>query len=127
MFRDAKVLVAGGTGFIGTNLAMRLAAHGAQVCATKHERPIQVEDPRIRYESADLRCADDCARVVTDIDYVFMCAANTSGAAVMRLDPLAHVTPNVIMNTLILEASHRARVKKFVFISSGAAYPATGD
>src|SRR4029453_10767973 len=33
--------------------------------------------------------------------------------------------PNVLINTLMLEAAHRARVARFCFISSGAAYPPT--
>jgi GDP-L-fucose synthase len=64
---------------------------------------------------------------VKGVDYVFMCAANTAGAAVMANTPLVHVTPNVVMNAQILEAAYLANVKKFVFISSSAAYPPTGD
>jgi len=40
---------------------------------------------------------------------------------------LVHITPNVLINTLMLEAAHRAKVAKFCFISSGAAYPPTAD
>ena len=61
------------------------------------------------------------------MDYVFLCAAHTSGAAVIRTTPLVHITPNVLINTLMLEAAHRAEVAKFCFISSGAAYPPTAD
>jgi GDP-L-fucose synthase len=61
------------------------------------------------------------------MDYVFMCAANTSGAAVITATPLVHVTPNVIMNAQIMDAAYNAKVKKFLFISSNAAYPPTGD
>jgi len=57
-------------------------------------------------------------------EYVFMCAANTSGAAVMDKTPLAHVTPNVVMNTLMLDAAYSAKVRKFLFISSNTVYPA---
>jgi GDP-L-fucose synthase len=70
---------------------------------------------------------DDCKKVVQDIDTVFMCAANTSGAAVIRSTPLVHVTPNLIMNSQLLEAAYYAKVKKFLWISSNAAYPDTGD
>ena len=56
-----------------------------------------------------------------------MCAANTSGAAVMATQPLAHVTPNVVMNAQMLEASYQEKIKKFLFISSSAAYPPSGD
>jgi GDP-L-fucose synthase len=37
--------------------------------------------------------------------------------------PLVHVTPNVVMNTLALEAAYKAGVKKFLFISSNTVYP----
>jgi len=129
MFKDAKILVAGGTGFIGVNLIRRLLSLGSKVRATLHNRPavIQDEDDAIEYTQADLTRMDDCRGVVEGMDYVFMCAANTSGAAVMATTPLAHVTPNVVMNAQMLEAAYQAKVKKFVFISSSAAYPPSGD
>jgi GDP-L-fucose synthase len=126
MFEDARVLVAGGAGFVGASLAARLAGMGAKVRATVHRRDPAAPVAGVEYVSADLTEAEDCRRVTEGIDTVFMCAANTQGAAVMVETPLAHVTPNVVMNTRMLEASHRARAKKFVFLSSGAAYPDTG-
>jgi GDP-L-fucose synthase len=54
-----------------------------------------------------------------------MCAANSSGAAVMTKTPLAHLTPNVVMNSQILAASYANGVKKFCFISSNTVYPLT--
>jgi GDP-L-fucose synthase len=56
-----------------------------------------------------------------------LCAANTSGAAVIASTPLVHVTPNIVMNSQMLEAAYSARVKKFVWLSSNAAYPPSGD
>jgi len=41
----------------------------------------------------------------------------------MEKTPLVHVTPNVIMNSLMLESSYEARVKKFMFLSSNTVYP----
>jgi GDP-L-fucose synthase len=127
MFKDAKILVAGGTGFIGVNLILRLVSLGCQVRATLHKRPAVIQDDAIEYVWADLTLMEDCRRVVEGVDYVFMCAANTSGAAVMASTPLVHVTPNVVMNAQMLEAAYTAGVKKFLFISSSAAYPPTGD
>lgn len=125
MFKNAKVLVTGGSGFVGVNLVKRLLSQGAQVTATLHESDAVLQDDRIRYVRVDLRKAEDCARVVAGIDYVFMCAANTSGAAVMAKTPLAHLTPNVLMNVSMLEAAYLANVKKFLFISSNTVYPLT--
>mgnify|MGYP003324145831 CR=1 FL=1 len=53
-----------------------------------------------------------------NIDFIFMAAANTSGAAVMEKTPLTHLTPNVVMNSQILSAAYENNVSKFCFISS---------
>jgi GDP-L-fucose synthase len=127
MFDGAKALVAGGTGFIGINLMQALLARGCSVRATLHNRPSVLKDAALEYVQADLTRMDDCQRVIEGVDYVFMCAAQTSGAAVMATTPLAHVTPNVVMNAQVLETAYRAKVKKFLFVSSSAAYPPTGD
>lgn len=127
MLSGAKVLVAGGTGFIGANIVRRLLVEGCRVRSTVHQRSPPIVDERIEYVPADLTVMDDCRRVVDGIDYVFMCAANTSGAAVMTSNPLAHVTPNVVMNAQLMEAAYHSGTKKYLFISSCAAYPPTGS
>jgi GDP-L-fucose synthase len=127
MFNGKNVLVAGGAGFVGANLVLRMLALGASVRATLHRKDAVVKDSRIEYIKTDLLVMDDCQKAVRDMDYVFLCAANTSGAAVIAATPLVHVTPNVIMNVQLLEAAYFARIKKFVFLSSNAAYPPTGE
>jgi GDP-L-fucose synthase len=127
MFNRKNVLVAGGAGFVGANLVLRMLALGANVRATLHRKDPVIKDGRIEYVKTDLLVMEDCKKAVQDMDYVFLCAANTSGAAVIAATPLVHVTPNVIMNVQLLEAAYFARVKKFVFLSSNAAYPPTGE
>ena len=127
MLKGSMALIAGGTGFIGANLALRLLAEGCQVRSTLHRRPPVVQDPSVEYVQADLTLMDDCRHAVEGMDYVFMCAANTSGAAVMSATPLVHVTPNVVMNAQLMDAAYSAGVKKYLFISSSAAYPPSDD
>ena len=127
MSEPTTILVAGGTGFLGINTIQRLLASGYRVRATLHTRQAVISDPRISYVQADLTRMEDCQRVVQGAQAVFMCAANTSGAAVINETPLAHVTPNVVMNAQMLAAAYAAKVEKFVFIGSSAAYPATGS
>ncbi len=124
MFKGKKILVAGGAGFVGTNLINRLLSLGADVRATIHRKPPTIKDDGIEYVTCDLTNKNDCRGVAEGIDYVFMCAANTSGAGVMAKTPLVHVTPNILMNTLLLDAAYAAGVKKFLFLSSNTVYPA---
>ena len=123
MFKGSKIVVTGGAGFVGVNLIRRLLDLGADITATLHGKSAVIPDHRIRYVPCDLTRPSDCAEVFKGADYVFMGAANTSGAAVIETKPLVHVTPNVIMNTLCLEAAYHAGVKKFLFISSNTVYP----
>jgi len=124
MFYNGKnVLVTGGTGFTGINLIKRLVSLGANVTATIHNKFPVILDTRIKYIKVDLMNREDCLSVCENQDFIFMCAANTSGAAVMEKTPLAHVTPNVVMNTLMLDAAYACSVKKFMFLSSTTVYP----
>jgi len=123
VFKDSSVVVMGGAGFIGVNLIRRLLNLSAKVTATLHNNPVVIEDDRIKYVKCDLTKPEDCARALDGAEYAFMCAANTSGAAVIEHTPLVHVTPNVVMNTLALEAAYKTGVKKFLFISSNTVYP----
>lgn len=126
-FKNKSVLVAGGAGFVGVNLINRLLTLGANIRATIHKKSPVILDDRIEYVECDLLHMEDCKRVVSDVEYVFMCAANTSGAVVIASTPLVHVTPNIIMNSQMLEAAYFAKVKKFIWLSSNAAYPPSGD
>jgi GDP-L-fucose synthase len=123
--KGKTALVAGGCGFLGTHLILRLLKEGARVRATRHEKPPKIDRPEVEWITADLRVPETCANVVAAADYVFLAAANTQGAAVIAQNPIAHVGPNVAINTNMIGAAYQAGVKKLLFISSGAAYPPT--
>ncbi len=120
-----KVLVTGGAGFIGSNLVEKLTKQGIKVRATLHTKNAVIENDNIEYIHCDLTDANDCAKACDGVSYAFLCAANTSGAAVMEKTPLVHLTPNLIMNARMLEAAYAARVKKVLFISTNTVYPVT--
>ena len=123
--KGANVLVTGAAGFVGTNLVNRLIAMGSNVTGTLYKKQPQINNPRVNYLKVDLTKFEDCISACKGQDYVFMCAANSSGAAVMENSPLSHLTPNVIMNTQMLAAAYEQKIRKFVFISSNTVYPMT--
>jgi GDP-L-fucose synthase len=124
-YSGKRILVAGGSGFIGTNLTATLSKLGAQVCSTFYMREPLERISTVDYVFANLLEIEDCARVTQDTDFVFMCAAKSSGAAVMERTPLVHLTPNLIMNAQMLAASYENGVNRFCFISSNTVYPLT--
>lgn len=125
--RGRKVLVAGATGLIGSNLIVRLLDEGAQVRATLRRRDPVIVDPRIEYIRCDLTEGADCRRSVEGMEIVFLCAANTSGAATIQATPMVHVTPNLLINSQMLEAAYEAMVQKFLYLSSTVAYPVSNE
>ncbi|MFM1756564.1 MAG: hypothetical protein RL621_1530 [Bacteroidota bacterium] len=124
-FKNKKILITGCAGFVGTHLAKKLLSLGADVTGTiyRHQPKINLEG--IKLIQTDLTVNQECQVACKGIDYVFMCAANSSGAAVIEKEPLTHLTPNIVMNAQMLAASYAAGVKKFIFISSNTVYPVT--
>ena len=118
-----KVLVAGASGLIGSHLTARLLEEGALIRATWHSKRPIVQDERIEYLQCDLTQRDACRAAVKDMEYVFLCAASTHGAATITSTPMVHVTPNVLMNSQMLEAAYEASVRKFLFLGSTVGYP----
>ncbi len=125
LFSGKRVLVAGGSGFVGTHLTKKLHTLGASVRSTFHDKGLQEKIEGVEYLKVNLLNSEDCLAATKDIDFVFMCAANSSGAEVMDKTPLIHLTPNVVMNSQMLSAAYENQVEKFCFISSNTVYPLT--
>ncbi len=122
--KSKRVLVTGGAGFVGANLLKKLIEIGCtNIKSTFYKNEPLIKDKNIKYVQCDLTNSNDCQKVVKDVDYVVMCAANSHGAAFIEKEPLSLITPNVIMNSLMLEASYKKEVEKFIFISSNTVYP----
>lgn len=125
IFENKKVFVAGGrTGFVGTSIAKALLSKGAivYVHSLNPDKPSNFTPGTTNlFESTgDLSVSTN---IPPGIDYVFHCAAHTAGAHEMTTNPVAQITSNVFMNSLLLDAAAKSNVKKFLFISSSAIYP----
>jgi UDP-glucose 4-epimerase len=129
-FSSAKVLITGGLGFIGSNLARRLVHAGAQVTVMDSlipeygGNPFNVEDirDRIEVELADVRDERAVTRLVQGRDYLFNLAGQTSHVDSMT-DPKTDLDINAAAQLSILEAcrKHNHSVK-VVFASTRQLY-----
>jgi GDP-L-fucose synthase len=122
-FKGKSCLVLGGSGFIGSNLAIKLSRMGANVTITYLSNAPVGFTEGMSAVVCDATRLDDLAKVLDRIDYVFIACAITSGSAIMRKTPFVHLSDNMVMNTRILEACEQAKVKKVLFISSSTVYP----
>ena len=113
----------GGSGFIGTNYLQLISKKQHKIKATYYQNKNFIKVKNVEYINSNLENLEECKKVCKNIDTIIMCAANSSGAAVMEKTPLVHLTPNIRMNLNMLEAAYEAGVKKFIFISSNTVYP----
>lgn len=118
-----RVTVAGASGFIGTHLVPALVSRGAIVRAVVHANPPRFPQDGVEVVQEDLTTVSGCRLAMQNTEIFVMAAANSSGAQVMADKPLTHLTPNVVMNALTLEAAHALGVSKYCFISSNTVYP----
>ena len=121
-YKNKRILITGVSGFIGKNLVHSLLNQGANISGTYLNNKPSFKK-KIKLFKVDLRLLKNCKKVCKNIDYIFMCSANSSGAQIIEKKPLNHLTPNILMNTLMLEAAYSNKVKKFCFISSSTVYP----
>jgi UDP-glucose 4-epimerase len=110
-YRDRKVMVTGGLGFIGSNVARRLVALGAQVVvvdclqANTGGNPVNLKgvEDKLEILRLDLRRCDAEPGVFNGLDTIFNLAGHVSHIDSMT-DPLADMGANVHAQIVLLEA-----------------------
>jgi GDP-L-fucose synthase len=124
-YKDRKVLVTGGTGFVGIHFVRELLKRGARVVVPVHKRPLPVESEAVEAVPANLAIEDDCLRVCEGVDFVFHAAGAVSAAGTTVTNPISAITTNLILTARMLEAAWSRGVKRMLIFSSGTtAYPA---
>jgi GDP-L-fucose synthase len=112
-----KLLVLGGTGFIGQNILKIFAElNQYEIHATYHSR-LPIDIPNITWHKVDLRIPSEVNELIVDQEIVIQAAATTSGIAEMVSRVDYHITDNVIMNSTILRRVNEVKVKNFIFFS----------
>ena len=129
-FRDTRVLITGGLGFVGSNLARRLLGAGAEVTLIDCLQPNQgglrhnicgLED-RLRVEIGDLRDEALLARLLPGQEVIFNLAGQTSHLDSMR-DPQLDMELNCRAHLTLMEAWRRwAPEARTVFASTRQIY-----
>lgn len=112
-WRDRRIVVTGGAGFLGSYIVDRLRELGAE----------HVFVPRRR--EYDLTEQDDVRRLYRSArpDMVLHLAAEVGGIGANRDNPGRFFYANMLMGTLLIEEARRSGVEKFVQLGTICAYP----
>jgi len=128
-WKNRKVLVTGGTSFIGSALVDALAAKGARLRVVDDLSSGKlanvaghVESGQAEFIEADLREPGVAERVVAGMSVVFHLAADHGGRGYVDLHQAA-CAMNLMLDGVVFRACHRAKVDKVVYASSGCVYP----
>ena len=124
--KGKKVVITGGAGFIGSNLAAALYKHNKVVVVDdlssgRKENMAYSKNDRISFIKADISRLESLKSIMEGVDYVFHLAAIPS---VLQSISNPHLTNDVNVNGTmnVLVASKENGVKKVVFTSSAAVY-----
>jgi UDP-glucose 4-epimerase len=129
-FRDANVLITGGCGFIGSNLARRLVRLGARVTLVDSLIPTyggnlaNIADIRdqITLNISDVRDMHSIRYLIQGCDYLFSLAGQTSHMDSMS-DPFTDLEINATAQLSILEAARQYAPRiRVVFASTRQLY-----
>jgi GDP-L-fucose synthase len=110
-WKNKKVLVTGGSGFVGKHLVVEL----------KSLEDVHVSSPK-RIDG-DLRDFNTCLKVCKNIDIVIHLAAKVGGIGFNREFPADLYDDNILMGVNMMKAARLRKVKKFVAIGTICSYP----
>ena len=127
-FKNKKILITGGAGFIGSNLCEALIKRESEVVCLdnfstgkKENIKLLLEDKNFRIIEGDIRNLDDCFKATKNIDYVLHQAALGSVSRSIE-DPITSNDVNISGFLNMLVAARDNRVKRFVFAASSSTY-----
>ena len=112
---EKKVLVTGGSGFLGSHLINQLQKLGAKNIVTPSSKEY------------DLRKNEICRKVVRDIDLVFNFAGRFGSIEFNRHVPGELFYDNLMIGTQLLHEAKNASVEKFVALGTVCSYPKFGQ
>jgi len=113
MDSDSKILIAGANGLVGSAIVRNLLKNGYRnlIAATRKE--------------VDFTNQLDTQLYIQEVEpeYVFLAAAKVGGIMANSTYPADFIYQNLMIQSNVIEASYKNRVKKLLFLGSSCIYP----
>lgn len=130
MFKDAKLLITGGTGSFGSAVLKRFLNSGLQEIRIfsrdekkQHDMRESLKSDRVKFYIGDVRDIHSIGDAMVGVDFVFHAAALKQVPS-CEFYPMEAVKTNVLGTGNVLDAAVKAGVKKVICLSTDkAVYP----
>ena len=125
-YKNKKVLVAGGTGTIGTQLTRKLIKLGANITVVSLDnitksKKLFGED--IHHVQVDLTDKDNCLSVTAGQEVVFNLLCNKGATNIGAKKAAECFIPMLLYQIYLMGAAYQNGIERFLFVSSIGAYP----
>ncbi|MFZ2025193.1 MAG: NAD-dependent epimerase/dehydratase family protein [Microgenomates group bacterium] len=127
-FEGKKVLVTGGTGFIGSHLVEKLLERGAVVTVFDKMTGGKIKfishlKDKVQFIQGDCTNLMDAQKACKSQDIVMNLAAHVGGIEYNRFHQATMLRDNLLIASTMLEAARVTNVERFLVVSSACIYP----
>jgi nucleoside-diphosphate-sugar epimerase len=128
-----KILITGGAGLIGSNAVKRFVSEGFDVFVADNLWRGKIENLQIEKRSiidldskffeVDLREYENCSIATKGMDVVVHLADIVAGINFVFANELFLYRANILMNSHMLDAAIKNRVKQYIYVGTACSYP----
>jgi len=127
-YQNKKILVTGGSGFIGSHLVEKLIKLKAKVTVISRRNIktipfLKLVKSRVKIITADLKNQKQVDIAVKKQDYIFHLAAHVGGIHYNNIHPATLLYENVLPALNLLQAAKKEKNKRILIVSSACVYP----
>ena len=113
MKNDSRVYVAGHNGLVGSAIVRELKAQGNSTIISRTSRELDLRDQGAVHHFFE----------VEQPEYVFLAAAKVGGILANNTYPAEFIYDNLLIQTNVIGAAQKSKVKKLLFLGSSCIYP----